>query len=90
MVSIADLWRLCSLTQVRCIRPFVVSHGYVSQTVPVGMGIDGTDQIKINYKKAPGDNGAWTQTLWNLSQRNQQLFSYVKGSATCKWWVLVS
>ncbi|QDS77457.1 hypothetical protein FKW77_006956 [Venturia effusa] len=59
-----------------CIRPFVVSHGSVSQTVPVGLGIDGTDQIRINYKKAPGDNGQWTQTLWNLSQKNQQLFSF--------------
>ncbi|TID18950.1 Sexual differentiation process protein isp4 [Venturia nashicola] len=73
-----------------CIRPFIVSHGYVSQTVPVGLSIDGTDQIKINYKKAPGDNGQWTQTLWNLSHRNQQLFSYVKGSAACKWFEIAT
>ncbi|RDI88100.1 Sexual differentiation process protein isp4 [Venturia inaequalis] len=73
-----------------CIRPFIVSHGYVSQTVPVGMGIDGTDQIKINYKKAPGDDGKWTQTLWNLSQRNQQLFAYVRGSAPCRWFEIAT
>jgi hypothetical protein len=56
----------------------------------MGMGIDGTDQIKINYKKAPEGNGPWTQTLWNLSQRGQQLFSWTRGSASCKWFEIAT
>jgi hypothetical protein len=64
----------------------VVHASYISQTPPNGKAIDGTDQIKIEYTKAPGDNGLWNQTMWNVSKRNQELFTYVKGSAKCKWY----
>ena len=72
--------------RIRCIRPFVVHSSYISQTPPRGEAIDGTDKIKIDYTKAPGDNGLWNQTLWNTSKRySPQLFTYIKGSARCKW-----
>jgi len=73
-----------------CIRPFVVSHGSVSMTPPFGMAISGNHQIKMNYRKAPGENGPWTQSLWNLSERDQLLFSYRKGSTPCKWFEIAT
>jgi len=73
-----------------CIRPFVVSRSHISQTPEHGKPIDGPDQIKINYKKAPGPEGLWTQTLWNLGKGTDPLFVWTKGTAACKWFELAT
>ncbi|KAF2429794.1 hypothetical protein EJ08DRAFT_268380 [Tothia fuscella] len=73
-----------------CIRPFVVSKSYISQTPERGRAIDGGDAIRLEYVKAPGEGGSWNQSIWNGSKGGERLFSYVKGSARCKWFEIAT
>jgi hypothetical protein len=45
---------------------------------PKGEILEATDKIRIEYIKAPGENGNWTQKITNLSKGNKVLFNWVR------------
>jgi hypothetical protein len=70
-----------------CIRPYVVNYSArpMSKTPTYGKAIDATDRILIEYTRAAGPTGAWTQKITNLSKGNAVLFNYVAGSKKTRW-----
>ncbi|KAF2663596.1 hypothetical protein BT63DRAFT_465781 [Microthyrium microscopicum] len=84
----AKLWRTCRAYPGQwCIRSHAIHGCCLFQASPDSAIINHDDQVLIEYEKADGLGGMWTQSLWNLGPKGvdkKELWKFTKGNAPTK------